>query len=469
MKIFAIGANSIVNIISQYKNNHINNKELNRNLLSTIIFNYYYFKKDSKKLKKEKEAQKQIYQNFLAQEEKQIKNERIYLSRERNKKRKEEIYQKFTNERKLMLDNYKEKKHFTSILEPTFDCYIPIKQFSIPLEFYTNKIVTKIFDQEETEIKGKEEIKYNEEEVEVKVENIKGLNDYKIDIPIHLCENNDIYFNEDSFSDMEKEEKNDVNNNNDLLDILKMDDKDLFYEDEKMDMKSQKTSIYNESNKIELPTKKVNTFEDIELDKNLTKNEIVENHFKEFSSYLPLSIYTKYIKQMNYIYLHLMLMDFFDLEHKINLLILHEDIIIVNHVKKCILESGICALPLYEKIVKNISTIKDKLTFEKYLDFFTPIFKASEEYQSYKYKFLLDLSRNKYSEKMTHLEFDMFLNLVKGKKIYDKETYSDLLKRFKVIYKKQYPKHNQKKYYLYRHVITVLEFIIDLNYKNLDD
>ncbi len=466
MKVFAFGANSIVNIISKYKNNNINNKELNRNLLSTIIFNYYYFKKDSKKLTKEKEAQKQIYQNFLAQEEKQIKNEKIYLSKERNKIRKEEIYQKFTNERKLMLDNYKEQKHFTSIIEPTFDCYIPIKQFSIPLEFYTNKIVSKIFDQEEPELKGKEEIKYNEEDV--KVENIKGLNDFNIDIPIHLCENNDMYFNDDSFSEKEKEKKNDVNNN-DLLDILKMDDKDLFYEDEKMDMKSHKSSIYKEPNKIELPIKKSNTFEDIELDKNLSKNEIVENHFKEFSSYLSFSIFTKYIKKMNYIYLHLMLMDFFELEHRINILILHEDIIIINHVKKCILQSGICALPLYEKIVKNISTLKDKITFEKYLEFFSPIFKASEEYQSFKYKFLLNLSRNKYSEKMTHLEFDMFLNLVKGKKIYDKETYSDLLKRFKVIYKKQYPKHNQKKYYLYRHVVTVIEFIIDLNYENLND
>ena len=65
MKVFAFGANSIVNIISKYKNNNINNKELNRNLLSTIIFNYYYFKKDSKQLKKQKNLQKQIYQNFL--------------------------------------------------------------------------------------------------------------------------------------------------------------------------------------------------------------------------------------------------------------------------------------------------------------------------------------------------------------------------------------------------------------------
>jgi len=81
----------------------------------------------------------------------------------------------------------------------------------------------------------------------VKVENIKGLNDFNIDIPIHLCENNDMYFNDDSFSEKEKEKKNDVNNN-DLLDILKMDDKDLFYEDEKMDMKSHKSSIYKEPN-----------------------------------------------------------------------------------------------------------------------------------------------------------------------------------------------------------------------------
>ena len=195
MKIFASGANNIVNIISKFKNNTIDKKELNRNLLSSIIYNYCYFKKNSKKLEKEKILQNQLFQNFLSQEEKQIKNEKIYLSKERNKIRREELFQKFNNERKIMLDSYKEKKAFTKIIEPTFDCYIPTKQFSIPLEFYKNKIVSNIFEQEENEkIEEEKDInKINEEEN--KKEILKGNNNYDIKLPIHLCEENFLKMN----------------------------------------------------------------------------------------------------------------------------------------------------------------------------------------------------------------------------------------------------------------------------------
>ena len=473
MKIFASGANNIINIISKFKNNTIDKKELNRNILSSIIYNYCYFKKNSKKLENEKNLQNQLFQNFLSQEEKQIKNEKIYLAKERNKIRREELFQKFNNERKLMLDSYKEKKPFTKIIEPTFDCYIPTKQFCIPLEFYENKIVSNIFDQEENETNEKENDinKINEEEN--KKEILKGNNNYDINFPIHLCEDNEQFFDDNFFDDNNKEnnkEKKEEDNNKDFLDILNTDDNLLFYEDEKLDMKRQKSSKIRTSNKKLLKANTlITTNEEFELDKNLSKNEIIENHYKEFSYYLPLSIYTKYIKKMNYVYLHLMFMNYFDLEKKINNgLDLYKETIIVNYVKKMILESGICSNQIYEKIIKNVLIQKDNYSFEIYLTYFSPVFKASEEYQSFKYKYLLYLSKNKYSDLMTQLEFDMFLNLVKGKKIYDKETYSDLIKRFKVIYKKQYPSENQKKYY-YSHVNAIIEFIIDLNYENLSD
>ena len=467
MKIFASGANNIVQIISEFKNKNINNKELNKNLLSSIMFNYYYFKKDSKQLKKQKNLQKQIYQNFLSTEEKQIKNEKIYLAKERNKIRRDEMFQKFMNERKLMLEGFKEKPIFTTIIEPTFDCYIPNNQFSIPLEFYTNKIVSNIFEQEKDDIK--EEKKNNEiNELENK-DILKGINEYDINVPIHLCENNLCFFDDDNFLNNNNEKED--NENKEFLDILNTNDNLLFYEDEKMDLKRQKRQSNKNKNNIILKSKTMvnTTNEDFELDKNLSKNEIVENHYKEFSYYLPLSIYTNYIKKMNYVYLHLMLMNYFDLENKLNNgLDLYKETIVINHIKEVILKCGICSTQLYEKIIKNAMSLKENYSFENYLKYFNPIYKASEEFQSYKYKYLLFLSKNKYKKIMTQLEFDMFLNLVKGKKIYDKETYSDLIKRFKIIYKKQYPKENQKQYY-YGHVYAILEFIIDLNYENLAD
>ena len=467
MKIFASNANNIINLISKFKNNTINKNDLNKNILSTIIFNYYYFKKDSKKIAKEKEAQNKMFQNFLNQEEKQIKTERIYLSKERNKIRREEIIQKYNNDRKLLLDNYKEKADFNAVIEPTFDCYIPIKQFPIPLEFYNNKIITNLFDQEEdNEIKKEEQNENKIFEEENKKNIIKGINNFTIDIPIHLCEDSDNFFDNDFLNNIEKD---DEESNKYFIELLKTDDNILFYEDEKMDLHRQMKSN-KDNNQIIINTKKIlSVNDDFELDKNLSKDEIVENHYKEFSYYLPLTSYTKYIKKMNYVYLHLMLMSYFELEYKINNgLDLYKGTIIINHIKKIILECGICSFPLYDKIIKNVINLKDNNNFENYIKYFNPIFKGDKEFQSYKYKYLLYLCKNKCSEIMTQLEFDMFLNLANGKSIYDKETYSDLIKRFKVLYKKQYPKENQKEYN-YNHVNTIIEFIIDLNYENLSD
>ena len=461
MKIFSYHSNNIINIITKFKNRSINNKELNKNILSSIIFNYYYFKRKSKKSDSEIEKQKKLYQNYLSQEEKQIKIEKLRLSKERNKNKKEELLVKFNKERKSLLDEYNKQIIFSSILENNFDYFIPNKQFSIPLEFYVNKTVINFFGDDNND-KKKKSNKINEEEIKKDI--IKGKNEFNINIPSNLCENNDNFFINDL--------KYDENNSNELINILKTEDNEMFYEDEKMDLKTIKKSVFqdinitipnsdNESNKI--------LEEDFELDKNLSKNEIVENHYKEFNFYLPINIYSKYIKKMTYAYLHLMLMNYFDLENKLNFvgLDLHKETIVINHIKSIILQSGICSSQLYDKIIKNVRNLKDNYSFENYLKYFNPVFQAAEEFQSYKYKYLLYLSRNKYNEIMTQLEFEIFLNLVKGKIIYDKETYSDLIKRFKVIYKKQYP--NDHKSYYYKHVNAVIELIIDLNYENLAD
>ena len=74
----------------------------------------------------------------------------------------------------------------------------------------------------------------------------------------------------------------------------------MFYEDEKMDLKTIKKSVFQDIIKI-IPNsdKSLNKIlkEEFELDKNLLKDEIVENHYKEFNFYLPINIYSKYIKK----------------------------------------------------------------------------------------------------------------------------------------------------------------------------
>ena len=93
---------------------------------------------------------------------------------------------------------------------------------------------------------------------------------------------------------------------------------------------------------------------------------------------------------MTYAYLHLMLMNYFDLENKLNnVLDLDKKAIVINYIKNIILQSGICSSQIYEKIIKNVKNLKDNYNFENYLKYFNPVFKAAEEFQSYKYKYLL--------------------------------------------------------------------------------
>ena len=151
-----------------------------------------------------------------------------------------------------MLDNNKEKKYFTSVIEPTFDCYIPIKQLSIPIEFYTNKTVPNIFGEgpQHDQVHKDNDDYYiglnddnDNDNKKFKKEIIKGVNEYKIDVPLNLDEKENNYYNDDV---------NDIDN---VLDILETDDKLLFYEDELLDLKTQKESIYNKTEELILPIK----------------------------------------------------------------------------------------------------------------------------------------------------------------------------------------------------------------------
>lgn len=161
-----------------------------------------------------------------------------------------------------------------------------------------------------------------------------------------------------------------------------------------------------------------------------------------------------------------MLMNYFDLESQIvDESELIQEKIILTYVKKKILSYGICSSKIYDAVVKNVISKNGVVNFENFLDYFNPVFKASEDYQSYKYKYLLGLSRNEFSNKIKKENFGMFLNLVKGQMIYDIETYSDLVKRLKYIFREKYPKENSKELN-FCHFYTIVEFLVDLNYGN---
>ena len=153
------------------------------------------------------EDQKLLFENYLYQDAKEIYNEKVMLSKEKDKLKREEMNTKFIKTRKELLENYKTIKNFSEIIEPTFDCYIPNRKISLQFEFYSNKLISYLFEPEHIK-------KENTLEIESEVfsqDIIKGKNKYEIDIPIHYCEDIDNNCLDENFNNeeenKEKEEK----------------------------------------------------------------------------------------------------------------------------------------------------------------------------------------------------------------------------------------------------------------------
>ena len=124
------------------------------------------------------------------------------------------------------------------------------------------------------------------------------------------------------------------------------------------------------------------------------------DRYKKFSQYLSDKCYKNYMKKMNYNYLDLMLLNYFNLLlefKKYNFL--GKETIALNYIKKKILSSGICNSKLYEHIIRSIISKKGNFDLENFLECFTPIFEASEKYQTLKYRFLLFLSKDQKKKK----------------------------------------------------------------------
>ena len=62
------------------------------------------------------------------------------------------------------------------------------------------------------------------------------------------------------------------------------------------------------------------------------------------------------------------------------------------------------------------------------MECFTPIFDASERFQTLKYKFLLSLVINQNNQTLSMENYKVFCNLIKGKWIYNEEIYKKISK-----------------------------------------
>ena len=504
MEIFAQTSNYITKLVTQFQNNEIDKNNFNKKILVNTIFSHFYFKKENKKYKKVKELQNSTFQSFFKLEYKQEQSEKQLISKIRDRKSKKIVEESIRKQRQSLLNDLSAKKDIKIFVEHTYNSYVPPKNLSLSVKFqlnnktnYNKKYIPK------SDIK----IQYinpnlNEREKRIITNNFIESPFYK-DFDFDTIENSNESNNTNNISNNESNKNNNdinlnkkKNENNELFNMIDNEDDEILFYDEKLEKSEKNTGFegwikrYSNDDIIidfqEYKQRNSNIIGQVnDLYYTLQQDEITkkemelylknsatayeqinkQEHFQEFTGYLSEKIYKIYIKKMNYSYLIVMLLNFFDYERfvKSYLGIVDETKILALYIKKLILNAGLSASKVYEIIVHNASTKKGHLNFEDYLSCFLPVFELSEKFQFYKYGLLLFLVKKNDVNVISLNNYRIFCNLIRGKLIFQSETCDDIIGKLIPMLKAKYPKDDTENLN-FQHVSIILEFLVSYEY-----
>ena len=405
--------------------------------------------------------------------------------------------------REKLIKNLSSKKNMNIFLEQTYNTYIPPKNISLSMNFQSNtnnNYNKKYIPDSNIQIQylnptqnGKENKLMQEDFIEPPF-----FQDFEFDLNLNSIKSEENK-EENNENNIELELDNNINNpkneNDKFINLIEEDDEILFYEeklkpgeDQKKindwsdklknnDMISdfqylkQKNKILSEQVNDLYYTLQQNKIIKSEISHYLKTSEIMyekisqQDHFHEFSQYLTEKIYKSYLKKMNYNYILLMLLFYFDFEQMVNSYhgIINSNQTMSIFVKKMILFVGISNSKVYEPIIHSISNKKENFSFEDFMNCFIPIFELSEKYQYYKYGFLLFLVKKKGENVITLSNFRIFCNMIRGKLIYEEDICEDIIGKLIPIIKTKYPKDDPDNLN-YKHVTIILEFLVNYIY-----
>ena len=374
------------------------------------------------------------------------------------------------------------KKIMKKLQNPTLESYIPISEisYSTEIQFY-KKDSDKCNFNESLLFKKKEKKESENEEKEI---------DFEEPPIIYLKHINNV-------KNLQKEKNslnliNSINNINiiknsedDLIELINKDDDDLFnkeenenqyknilfYELENYFDEDNKDYLCNDDN-IELDFKKIESLfylDDIFLNQRLSRrnsSDIYNNmsslsgstsfgsrntsgaeinkeiYQNEFINFMSLDFFKKICEQMSIDYLRYMLVVYSNAVSSSKRCFYCEDKMFMNIMKSFILKIGISSKKLYEKIIQNllsnINNSKDKMcSFENFVKSFSSILKSKED-TILKYIFIISLFRYGEEEDINVKHINIFLQLIRGKMIYNADIYDEfhhnLIKRYDRIY-----------------------------------
>ena len=483
MEIFSLNSRYISNLVIQYQNKEIDQKILNNNIFADLAFTFFYFSKKEKEVKKIKKKQKEIFTDFIKKEADQEAENNKLKDKVKKKLESSENAQAIIKEkRKELLNELFQHKGITIYAEHSYNSYIPPKNLSVSLDFHlsNNKEYKKYIS--ESCVK----INYQNPTMNPKKEKINI--DYS-EPPFVIDENTDLFIiNKDK--NQEKDTIQNIKNENikAIKNIMDEEDEDTLFYSEKLDegddiknyskwlkdiQNEEITSNFNSLSEERNNNKNFDfsnffyfetTYSLSDLDPSSIFDEIPEygDRYKKFSQYLSDKSYKNYMKKMNYNYLDLMLLNYFDLHsefQKYNFL--QKELVAMSFVKKFILNCGICNSKIYENVIKLISTKKGNFNFENFLDCFTPILENKlDKCQTFKYKFLMNLVKNQHTQIVSMENYKVFCNLIKGKSVYDEESCKKLSKNMIESFKNKYPRENADDF-KYFQILAIIECLID--------
>ena len=404
MELFAKSSNYITKLVTQFENNMISKDNFNKNILVTTIFTHFYLKKEKVKNLKIKEMQNKTFQSFYKLEEKQAESERKLISKIKDRVSKKIVEESIKNERQKILDKLASKKDVKRCVEQTYNYYISPNRISLSLKFQMNETNN---NNKKYIPKSNVEIKYLNPNLNEKEERI--LTDNFIESPLYQDYNLDEINLEENESDSEKNNKTKEQSEiEEFTNMIENEADEFLFYDEKKGKKERQTDWMNKFTQddiiydfLEFKQKKKRLIGPnngllltLQQDKIIKKEHELflknsaaqyeqisqQEHYHEFTEYLSEKSYKSYIKKMNYSYLILMLLSFFDYEKFSNSCydVLDEKQSLVIFIKRMILSAGLSYVKIYESIMSTVLS-KKELQFEDYLSCFLPIFNLSEK------------------------------------------------------------------------------------------
>ena len=494
MEIYAQSSKYIAKLITDFQNDKIDKQNLNKNILINAIFSFNYLNKKNKKYNKIKKEQNETYQIFFKKEQEQDEGHKKLVSKIRDRKSKKIVEESIRKDRESLINELGSMPSAKVSAEHTFNSYIPMKDISLSINFELNhkkQKPKKLFLDSNVGITYLNPSSNEKEDKFISVNFIESP--FTDDLSFGNNNINDA-IEEEEIGETEKETDSN-NDENDMFTKITFESDEILFYDERLRKNEKKNNIENwlgntkdddiEGDFEEFRQKQsrteynVENFFSIFKQDNVSKKELSnylaktsklydeiaqQDHFHEFNGYLTEKTYKMYIKKMNYSYLILMLLSFFDFEKFANNFeFVEESKTMVVFIKKILLFSGIATSKIYENIVSKASDKKGELNFENYLYCFLPILELPEKYQCYKYRFLLFLVKKSESNKISMDNYRLFCNLIRGKAIYEAETCDDLIGKMIPILKEKYPNDDLDNLN-YQHVSIILEFLVNYEY-----